>query len=254
MRDIKTILKLVRNLLDKRSARRKEGRFIVEGPHLIEEAAGKIDCLVYSENLPEVKKLEDKGVPGYKISHQQFEELSGVEAPQGVLAVVKQFDHQFRDVLKEDKTLIVFCLGVQDPGNLGTIIRSADAFGASGVIVSKGTVDLYNPKVVRATMGSLFHLPIVLTEDEEATIKYLKEHKVKLVAADGSAKQDISASDLKGPVAIMVGNEGAGLAKEVKKLADEKVRIPMSGKAESLNVGIAASVLLYEALRQRSAN
>ncbi|MBN3033779.1 MAG: RNA methyltransferase [Candidatus Saganbacteria bacterium] len=252
MRDVKTILKLVRNLLDKRSARRKEGRFVVEGPHLVEEAGDRIECLLYSEHLPEVKKLEEKGVPSYKISRRQFEEFSGVETPQGVLGVARQFEYQFREVLRADKTLVVFCLGVQDPGNLGTIIRSADAFGATGVILSKGTVDLYNPKVVRSTMGSLFHLPIVMTEDEEETIKYLKEHKVKIVAADGSARQDISVTDLKGAVAIMIGNEGAGLAKEVKKLADEKARIPMAGKAESLNVGIAASVLLYEALRQRA--
>jgi len=252
MRDVKTILKLVKNLLEKRSARRKEGRFVVEGPHLVEEAGGKVECLVYSENIPEVKKLEEQGVPAYKISRQQFEELSGVEAPQGVLAVVKEFNYSFRDLLRAEKTLIVYCLGVQDPGNLGTIIRSADAFGATGVILSKGTVDLYNPKVVRSSMGSLFHLPIITSEDDNETIKYLREHKVKIVAAAGSAKKDIASVSLKGAVAILMGNEGAGLAKSIVEVADEAVRIPMAGRAESLNVGMAASVLLYEALRQRT--
>ncbi|MFA5114199.1 MAG: RNA methyltransferase [Candidatus Margulisiibacteriota bacterium] len=252
MREAKAVLKLVKNLLEKRSARRKEGRFVVEGPHLVEEAGDKVECLVYCENLPVVKTLEDNGTPCYKISRQQFEEISGVETPQGVLAVVKEFGFSFRDLLKADKTLIVYCLGVQDPGNLGTIIRSADAFGATGVIVSKGTVDLYNPKVVRSSMGSLFHLPIITTEDDGETIKYLKEHKVKIIAADGSAKQDVSAVSLKGAVAILMGNEGAGLIKSIIEIADEAARIPMVGRAESLNVGMAASVLLYEALRQRS--
>jgi TrmH family RNA methyltransferase len=252
VREAKAVLKLVKNLLEKRSARRKEGRFVVEGPHLVEAAGEKVECLVYCENLPVVKALEAQGTPCYKISRQQFEELSGVETPQGVLAVVREFGFAFRDLLKADKTLIVYCLGVQDPGNLGTIIRSADAFGATGVIVSKGTVDLYNPKVVRSSMGSLFHLPIITTEDDGATIKYLKEHKVKIVAADGSAKQDVAAVSLKGAVALLLGNEGAGLIKSIIEIADEAARIPMVGRAESLNVGMATSVLLYEALRQRS--
>jgi RNA methyltransferase, TrmH family len=252
MRESKAVLKLVKNLLEKRSARRKEGRFVVEGPHLVEEAGDKVECLVYCENLPVVKALEDGGTPCYKISRQQFEELSGVETPQGVLAVVKEFNYSFRDLVKGDKTLVVYCLGIQDPGNLGTIIRSADAFGATGVIISKGTVDIYNPKVVRSSMGSLFHLPIITTEDDGETIKYLKEHKVKLIATDAAGKKELSGANLKGAVAILLGNEGRGLPADVTKLADETVRIPMAGRAESLNVGMAASVVLYETLRQRS--
>jgi TrmH family RNA methyltransferase len=250
MREPKAVLKLVRNLLEKRSARRKEGRFVVEGPHLVEEAGDKVECAVFCEYLPIVKKLEEKGVPTYKVSHQQFEELSGVETPQGVLAVVREFEYQFRDVLKADKTLIVFCVGVQDPGNLGTIIRSADAFGASGVILSKGTVDLYNPKVVRSTMGSLFHLPIITVEDDQETIEHLKQKGVKIIATAVDAKRVVSTADLKGPVAVLVGNEGAGLPGEIVKLADEVVKIPMPGKAESLNVGVSTAILLYEILRQ----
>ncbi|MDD5593118.1 MAG: RNA methyltransferase [Candidatus Margulisbacteria bacterium] len=243
-------LKLVKNLLEKRSARRKEGKFVIEGPHLIEEAGDKVNFIVYCEKLPIVKKLEEEGVPAIKVSKEQFEEVSGVEAPQGVLGVVKLFDYQFRDVIKEDKTLIVFCVGVQDPGNLGTIIRSADAFGASGVILSKGTVDLYNPKVVRSTMGSLFHLPIFNTEDEVETIEHLKQKNVKIVATTVSARKNCFEAELNKSIAILVGNEGAGLDKEIVKLADEEVKIPMVGKAESLNVGISTAVLLYEALRQ----
>lgn len=268
MREPKAVLKLVRNLLEKRSARRKEGRFVVEGPHLVEEARDKVECVVFCENLPAVKALEEKGVPTYKVSHQQFEELSGVETPQGVLAVVREFEYQFRDVLTpsvprlrsghlplskgeiREGVVIIYCLGVQDPGNLGTIIRSADAFGASGVILSKGTVDLYNPKVVRSTMGSLFHLPIITVEDDQETIEHLKQKGVKIIATAVDAKKVVSAADLKGPVAVLVGNEGAGLPEEIVQLADEVVKIPMPGKAESLNVGVSTAILLYEILRQ----
>ena len=244
-------LRLVRTLLEKRNARSKEQRFVVEGPHLIEEAGDKINFIVYCEKLPVVEKLEEEGVPSYKVSKEQFAELSDVETPQGVLGVVRQFDYQFRDLIKEDKTLIVFCVGVQDPGNLGTIIRSADAFGASGVILSKGTVDLYNPKVVRSTMGAIFHLPIFLTEDDKETIKHLKQKNVKIFATDASAKKDCFAADLKGAAAVLVGNEGAGLPEDIIDLADEIIKIPMPGKAESLNVGVSTAIVLYEALRQR---
>ena len=247
---MKEKLKLVKNLLEKRSARRKEGKFVVEGPHLVEAAGDKINFIVYCEKLAIVKKLEEAGVPAIKVSPEQFAELSGVEAPQGVLGVVRQFGYQFRDVIRGDNTLIVFCVGVQDPGNLGTIIRSADAFGASGVILSKGTVDLYNPKVVRSTMGSLFHLPIVMTEDERETLEHLRQKNVKIVATTIFARKNCSEADLTQSLALLVGNEGAGLDKELVKLADEEVKIPMAGQAESLNVGISTAVLLYEALRQ----
>jgi len=256
MSEPKAVLKLVRNLLEKRRARQKEKCFVVEGPHLVEEAGDRIKYLVYSENLPMVRDLQAKGIPAYKISRQQFKELSSVETPQGVLAVVQEPEYQLRDILNEGKmkkeVLIVCCFGVQDPGNLGTIIRSADAFGAGGVILSKGTVDLYNPKVIRATMGSLFHLPIVRIEDEKETLLYLKEKNVKIVATEVKAQKDISMVDLKGPVAILMGNEAAGLSQEVIELADEVVKIPMLGRAESLNVGVSTAVVLYEALRQRT--
>ena len=245
-------LKLVKNLLEKRSARRKEGKFVIEGPHLIEEAGDKVNFLIYSENLPIVKKLEAKGVPTYKVSSKEFAELSGVEAPQGVLGVVRLFSYQLEDVIKGDRTLIVYCAGVQDPGNLGTIIRSADALGATGVILSKGTVDLYNPKVVRSTMGSLFHLPLMTVEDDAETIKQLKKNNVKIIATSAEAEKSCSDAELKGPVAVLIGNEGAGLAEEIIELADEVIKVPMAGKAESLNASVTTAILLYEISRQRS--
>ncbi|MDD4179161.1 MAG: RNA methyltransferase [Candidatus Margulisbacteria bacterium] len=246
MRDTKNVIKLINNLSEKRSARRKEGLFVIEGLHLIEEAGKKVKFAVYSENLPIVQKLEEQGTGCYKVSRKQLEEISGVETPQGIIGVARQFDYSMRDLFKGDKTLIVYCLGVQDPGNLGTIIRSADAFGASGVIISKGTVDLYNPKVVRSTMGSIFHLPIITRENDVETIEHLKKENVKVVASVLGTDMRLDEVALAGPVAFLVGNEGAGLSEEVVGLADAKVNIPMLGKAESLNVGIAASIMLYE--------
>ena len=156
---MKEKIRLVRTLLEKRKARKKEGRFVVEGPHLVEEAGELIDFILYAENLPIVAKLKDK-VDCFKISKEQFADISEVETPQWVLAVVSEKKFGLKDALKGANPLVVFCIEVQDPGNLGTIIRTADAVGATGIILSKGTVDLYNGKTIRSTMGSLFHLPI----------------------------------------------------------------------------------------------
>jgi len=244
-------IRFVRNLLEKRRARHKEHRFVVEGPHLVEEAGDLIDFIVYSENLPILAKIREKGIDCYKISRKQFADISEVETPQGILAVVKERRFELRDVLKSSNPLVVFCIGVQDPGNLGTIIRTADAVGASGIVLSRGTVDLYNSKAIRSTMGSLFHLPIVQADDVNETLDYLKNRKIRIVATDIKAEKDYFEADCKGPTAILVGNEGAGLPEEVIKVSDEAVKIPMPGKAESLNVGISTAVMLYEVLRQR---
>ncbi|MFA4843384.1 MAG: 23S rRNA (guanosine(2251)-2'-O)-methyltransferase RlmB [Candidatus Margulisiibacteriota bacterium] len=249
---MKEKLKLVKNLLEKRSARRKEGKFVVEGPHLVEEAGQRIEFIVYAERLPIVEKLIGLSVPAYKVSSKEFAALSEVDAPQGVLAVVRTFQSKLDELLKGAKTLIVYCAGIQDPGNLGTIIRSADALGATGVILSKGTVDLYNPKVVRSTMGSLFHLPLVTVEDDAETIKQLKKNNVKIIATSAEAEKSCSDTELKGPVAVLIGNEGAGLAEEIIELADEVIKVPMAGKAESLNASVTTAILLYEISRQRS--
>ncbi|MFA6548550.1 MAG: RNA methyltransferase [Candidatus Margulisiibacteriota bacterium] len=266
---MKEKLKLIKNLLEKRSARRKEGLFVVEGPHLVAEAADQIKFILYAENLPLIKELEAKNILCFKVSKEEFSEISEVEAPQWVLAVVKMREYTLEDLVtpsvsalprhlplskgERREGVIVFCHEIQDPGNLGTIIRTADAAGASGIILSKGTVDLYNSKTIRSTMGSLFHLPIVEVEDVEETLALLKNKNIKSIAASLSAQKNYFEVDYKGGVVLVVGNEGAGLSTEIIKLCDETVKIPMPGKAESLNVGISTAVILYEALRQRFA-
>lgn len=255
-------LKLIKNLLETRKARRKEKLFVVEGVRMVEEAGERVKTFFYSENLPIVKKLEAQMSVGYKVSKKQLAEISQVETPQGIVAIVREQEYSLDDIFTvspltrgrsreaTEGVVIVYCLGVQDPGNLGTIIRTADAFGASGVILSKGTVDLYNPKVVRATMGSLFHLPIVLAADDAETIGQLKGKNVKIVTTDLKASKTAAAGDYRGGVAFLVGNEGAGLPPEIVALG-EAVKIPMPGNAESLNVAVSTAILLYEATRQR---
>ncbi|MBU1026982.1 MAG: 23S rRNA (guanosine(2251)-2'-O)-methyltransferase RlmB [Candidatus Margulisbacteria bacterium] len=249
---MKEKIKLVRNLLEKRRARRKEGLFVVEGPHLVQEAADLIKFVIYSQELPILVSLREKGIECLRVSRQKFEEISEVASPQGILAVVKEQPHELKDLLAKKDPLIIFCAEVQDPGNLGTIIRSADAVGAAGIILSRGTVDLYNPKVIRSTMGSLFHLPIVLVDDVVETLAALKKKQIQIIATAGQAKVNYFDVDYKKGTAILVGNEGAGLAEDLIKKADKAVKIPMPGKAESLNVGVSTAVVLYEALRQRS--
>lgn len=246
-------LKLIKNLLEKRRAREKEGLFVVEGPHLVEEAirsGAEIEYIVTTHPpTPSLKKRRGAQIGEIiEVNAKQFAELSDVETPQGILAVVKVREYRLEDLRTEG--VIVFCHEIQDPGNFGTIIRTADAAGASGIILSKGTVDLYNSKTLRATMGSLFHLPIVEIEDVHETLSFLKKNNIKTVATSLSASKNYFEVDYKDGVAIVVGNEGAGLPKEVVKSCDEIVKIPMPGKAESLNVAVSTALLLYEVIRQ----
>jgi TrmH family RNA methyltransferase len=243
--------RLALSLLEKRKVREKEGKFVVEGERLIREAQDRIHYLIYCEKLPIVGWAEGKGIPAYKVSRKVFELLTSVETPQGALAVVRKPEYPLKDVFRTRNPLVVYCIEIQDPGNLGAIIRSADAVGAAGVLLSKGTVDLYNQKVVRSTMGSLFHLPVLEAGTVEEGIKILKDQGIKLLATDPGSKKDYWEADFKGPTAVLVGNEGAGLAGSILNECDEVIKIPMPGKAESLNAALATSIILYEALRQR---
>jgi len=243
--------RLALSLLEKRKTREKEGKFVVEGEKLIYEAGENLLYLLYERKLPVVAWAEGKGIPAYKVSKKVFALITSVETPQGVLAVVKKLEVGLKDALKGPDPLIIGCIEIQDPGNLGTIIRSADAAGAAGVLLSKGTVDLYNQKVIRSSMGSIFHLPIIEMGEAEEEAKKLKVKGLKLIAADPAGRKEYWAADYRGAAAILIGNEGAGLSNSVLKICDEVVNIPMPGKAESLNAAMAASIILYEALRQR---
>lgn len=179
-----------------------------------------------------------------------FSGAVATETPQGVAALVRFKDFDLDDVLRVPRPLVVVLAGVQDPGNLGTVARSAEAFGASGVLLAEKTVSRFNPKAVRASAGSIFRLPMAAVKLAEAAAD-LRRHGLRLVATSSHQGIPAQEAELGGALALFLGSEGAGLPREALAQMDEVVAIPHSPRVESLNAGIAASILLYEAARQR---
>ncbi|WP_281889564.1 RNA methyltransferase [Paenibacillus sp. YYML68] len=244
-----------------RKGREKTGRFLIEGLHLVEEALRselQPETVVYAEEkaaacaavLAEARELGIECVP---VSEQVLAKCTDTLTPQPVFAIVPKLPWQLGDVLKRSTQggLVVVVDGLQDPGNLGTIIRSADAVGASGVVLGKGTVDLYNPKTVRSTMGSLFHLPIVTQAELAACLPEAAAQGIQIVSMSLDGAEPLYACDLRPSTWFVIGNEGQGVSIEVDQLASKRVLIPMAGRAESLNAAMAATVVLFEAMRQR---
>ena len=179
-----------------------------------------------------------------------FDSAVATESPQGVAALVKLKSFDLDDVLRAPQPLVMVAAGVQDPGNLGTMLRSAEAFGATGVLVAEKTVSHISPKTVRASAGSVFRLPVVSVALSDA-LPRLRQAGLRLVATSSHKGTPADEASLAGKLALFIGNEGAGLPREVLKEMDETIVIPHSAKVESLNAGIAASILLYEVVRQR---
>lgn len=182
-----------------------------------------------------------------------FDSVVATETPQGIAALVKLKSFELEDALRAPVPLVVVAAGVQDPGNLGTLLRSAEAFGATGILVGEKTVSHLSPKTVRASAGSVFRLPIISVTLADV-LPRLREAGLRLVATSSHKGTPADGADLAGKLALFIGNEGAGLPRDVMKDMDEVIVIPHSPKVESLNAGIAASILLYEAARQRRAN
>ena len=254
-------VKYVRRLANHRF-RDREKRFLVEGIRFVEEAirsAWPVEMLVYSREIMENPRAEQllktaavSNVNLLEVEVNDFGALAETATPQGLIAVVAQRGQQLEDLETKDGTaLLVLVDGVQDPGNLGTIVRSADAAGAGGVILLEGTADIYNPKALRATMGSIFHLPVIQGVSAQEVLSYLKQRGIKTVAGDPHSSRVLFEIDLKVPCALVAGSEAGGVNKSLKEKVDETARIPMPGRAESLNVAISASIMLYEAIRQR---
>jgi TrmH family RNA methyltransferase len=182
-----------------------------------------------------------------------FQSAVATETPQGVAALVKLKDWTLDDALAGDSPLVIVAAGLQDPGNLGTILRSAEAFGASGVLTAEKTVSFLNSKVIRAAAGSLFRLPTLKINSADA-VKQLKSRGLRLVGTSSHKGTPAADADLTQPLALFIGSEGAGLPREVTRELDETIAIPHSDKVESLNAGVATSILLYEVARQRAAS
>lgn len=196
-------------------------------------------------------KAKARQVNRREISPVLCRRLADTETPPGIMALVKRLDYLLKDIFQNQPSLLVLVDGIQDPGNLGTIIRSADAAGTQGVIITKGTVGLYNPKVIRAAMGSFFHLPVVMVNTLEELRDFMATFNLQLIAGQQKAPKLVNEVNLTLPTVLAVGNEAHGLSLEILNLAQHTVSIPMPGKAESLNAAIAISVMLYETIRQR---
>jgi len=247
-------IKKLKRLAEK-SAREKEGLFVIEGERLVFDAI-KNGAEIESVYLDEDFKLDkDLGAKVFKLSKKLFKSVSQTQTPQGIMAAVKIKKAAFSDLKIKDKSLVVVCENLQDPGNLGTIIRTADSAGACGVILTKGCVDLYNPKVVRSTMSSIFNLPIVFSKTIDESISYLKKVGFLVIGGHLSEKtQDFYSLNLRQKCAFIIGNEGAGLSDTAAGLCDKLVKIPMLGKAESLNAAVSAAIFMYEHVRQNYKN
>ena len=255
------LIKQVKSLKYRKN-REEADLFFIEGLRLVGEAlkekADIVKVLVSEQFAKDndekdiLLQVEAGSYEAFVLPDRLFKEICDTEAPQGILAIVKMKPFCLDDILSGDNHIIMLD-SLQDPGNMGTIIRTADAAGFSGVIVTKGCVDLYNPKVLRATMGSIFHMPLCFVEDALDALKLLKSRNIKVYAAHLSGSHNYFELDLKGNIVIIIGNEANGISEEIAASADRLVRIPMFGKAESLNASVAAGLLMYEVLRQRMA-
>ena len=185
------------------------------------------------------------------VADSVFRAVSDTQTPQGVLAVVRMPHYTLDDVMRADRTHLLLLESVQDPGNLGTMMRTGEGAGITGVIMNRTTVDMFNPKTIRSTMGSIYRVPFVVADDFVATIQKLKQRGVSLYAAHLRGERQYDAFDYTGATGFMIGNEGNGLSDEIAGLADSYIRIPMEGQVESLNAAISASLLMYECNRQR---
>lgn len=249
-----TQIKELIRLQKKSRARDEAGVFIAEGPRIVNELpAEQIVKLYLSESY--AKKYPEKTAGNYQmevLSDAVFAHVSDTRTPQGILAVIKKMEYGMEEILQGKGAPMILVLdNLQDPGNLGTIFRTAEAAGASGILMSRDCVDIYNPKVIRSTMGAVYRLPFLYTDDLPGAIEELKEKGIRVFAAHLEGTNTYDREDYREGCAFLIGNEGNGLREEVAVCADCRIKIPMYGSAESLNASVAAAVFMFEADRQR---
>ncbi|MFI6655652.1 TrmH family RNA methyltransferase [Streptomyces sp. NPDC050523] len=252
--------------LARRNFRGKERLFLAEGPQAVREAAGHRDTLVelfatveaaerYADIVGEARAA---GARTHLADEQVIADISTTVTPQGLVGICRFLDTPFAQILAARPKLVAVLANVRDPGNAGTVLRCADAAGAEAVVLTDASVDLYNPKAVRASVGSLFHLPVAVGVPVEEAVAGLKGTGVRVLAADGAGTDDLDdeldKGTMGGPTAWVFGNEAWGLPEETRALADAVVRVPIHGKAESLNLATAAAVCLYASARAQRAS
>lgn len=252
-------VKWVVQLNKKPGQRKKEGLFVAEGIKMFLEAPESgLEEVYVSESFFGDGALRQEAAMklercGYEtVSEAVFAKMSDTQSPQGILCVLRQPVHTLEEMLGTDGTPLLLVLeNLQDPGNLGTIMRTGEGAGVSGIVMSRDTVDIYNPKTIRATMGSVYRVPFLYAEDIRETVKRMKQGGMGIYAAHLDGRKYYDECDYRRPTAFLIGNEGNGLTEETAGLADTYIRIPMAGKLESLNAAVASALLIYEAAGQR---
>ena len=256
--------------LKTRKGRKEEKRFLVEGKRFLKEALEsnwEMELVLFSEifkRTPEeeslLNEIKNKGIDIIPVKNQIMKSLSDTVTPQGIIGVMKkkEFISQeafaLKKTLAKDTDFVLALDSVQDPGNLGTLLRTADAAGVDSVLLSEDTAEFYNPKVLRSTMGSIFHLPIFKDVNLKNTIPLLKRRGFKIFASEVKEGKLYDQLDYSGKVCLIIGSEATGIDKKIIELSDEMVRIPIYGKAESLNASVAGGIILFEMARKRRLN
>ena len=253
-------------LSQKAKLRKDEGVFIVEGARMFREAPQQWIREVYvSETfMKKIEKEHDTDLmeilnrAGYELlTDEVFQKVSDTQTPQGVLCVLSMPHYELTEQMEawlsdaNSTPLIVLLENLQDPGNLGTILRAGEGAGVNGIIMTRQTADLFNPKVIRSTMGSIYRVPFFIVDELGETIRLLREKGVSVYAAHLDDSVDYDEPDYTKPTAFLIGNEGKGLKRETADLATQYIKIPMAGQVESLNAAVAATILMYEASRQK---
>ncbi|MGN1165881.1 MAG: TrmH family RNA methyltransferase [Lachnospiraceae bacterium] len=253
-----TKVKHLVNLKKKRKLRDTEKVFLVEGIRMFREVPEEKIAEIYvtesffnKQHKLIREKSEGSGVPVEILADNVFEYVSDTKTPQGILCVVRQMNYTIREVAGGERPLLLVLDNLQDPGNLGTIVRTAEGAGVTGILMSKDCVDIYNPKTIRSTMGSIYRVPFSYEENLLEAIEDLKKKGIHTYAAHLEGACVYDEEDYRRGSAFFIGNEGNGLREEIAQSAERYIKIPMCGQVESLNAAIAASVLMFEAARQR---
>lgn len=247
-------VKRLAQLQKKSKVRNEEKVFIVEGIRMFAEVPkNRVEKVYISESLYNKKKqeLNLQGMPVEILSDNVFQYVSDTKTPQGIMCIVKQVQYNIEELLRIRNPHFMVLDNLQDPGNLGTIVRTAEGAGVDAIFLSKESVDIFNPKTIRSTMGSIYRMPVIYVDDLLELLDTFKKKGIKSYAAHLEGKNSYDQETYQDGTAILIGNEGNGLRDEVSKKADIWVQIPMKGQVESLNAAIAASVLMFEVARQR---
>lgn len=241
-------------LIGKAKARREQKLFVVEGRKMFEEVPHDwVQAVYVSESFKKVPENRER-IEGYayeELSDAVFSSVSDTKTPQGILCVVRMPEYSLPELLSVKEGIYLVLESIQDPGNLGTMFRTGEGAGIAGVIMNRTTVDLFNPKTIRSTMGSIYRVPFYIADDLEAVLNEMKQKRIHIFAAHLKGTGMYDSFDYKKSCAFLIGNEGNGLSAGIAELADTYIRIPMAGKVESLNAAMASGILMYEAARQR---